>query len=123
MLRMQRLAGALLALTMTLSGSAHGHAAEADRGRVIEVRVREYRFTPENIEVKRGERVTLRLINEGTERHEWEIESLDVEIEPVQPGGSAELTLVAPKKAGQYEYICDLEDHHEQGMKGIMTVR
>lgn len=109
--------------TSLIARAAAEVAREEPQGRLIEVRAKEYRFTPDRFEVKAGERITVRLINEGTEPHEWEIEALDVEIEPVQPGKSVELTFTAPAKPGTYAYVCDLEDHEEQGMRSTMVVR
>lgn len=81
----------------------------------------EYRFQPETIRVKKGSRVVIRLENRGTMNHEFEIESLDVEIGPIKPGTSAEASFVADKP-GSYSYECHVDGHFEKGMKGTLIV-
>ncbi|HWI60947.1 MAG TPA: cupredoxin domain-containing protein [Symbiobacteriaceae bacterium] len=91
--------------------------------RVIEVTAREYEFSPKVIEVKKGERVTVRLRNAGTEKHEWELEALHVEIKPTNPGTTGEVTFTAPTHAGTYEYACHVDQHYEKGMRGFLRVK
>lgn len=91
--------------------------------RVIEVTAREYRFEPRVIEVKKGETVTIRLKNAGTEKHEWESEALRAEIKPVAPGSMGEVTFTAPNRAGTYEFGCFLDQHFEKGMRGFVVVK
>lgn len=94
----------------------------ADQGRIIEVKATDYGFSPIRIEVSRGERVTIRLINLGKEWHEWEVEGLDLEIEKTAPGTWSELTFT-PHRTGTFDIMCDMEDHADQGMRGKLIVR
>lgn len=110
----------------TLTGNASvktgAPGAPAAGARVIEVRAREYRFEPPTIEAKAGEQITIRFANAGTEKHEFELEELDKEIEPIAPGTTAEMTF-SVEKAGTYEYACRVDGHYEKGMKGQLIVR
>ncbi len=81
----------------------------------------DYRFQPNRLTVRKGTRVTIRFENRGTERHEFEIEDLDFEIGPIQPGQVAEKSFVA-EKVGVYPYECHVEDHLQRGMRGILEV-
>ena len=104
------------------SGSTLPAGAPGSGVRVIEVRGKEYRFEPAAIQVSKGERVTVRFTNAGTEKHEFELEALDQEIEPIAPGTTAELTFTV-EESGTFEYACHVEDHYEQGMRGQLIVR
>lgn len=105
------------------AGAEIGAAAPAEGpAQVFPVTAREYFFTPNRIEVKEGDRVTIRLTNAGKEQHEWEVEDLDVELKPLAPGATGEVTFVAGRK-GTYDFWCDLEGHHHKGMKGTLVVR
>lgn len=117
-------------ITMTMQESAQAFgfslvaraSARAGQGvtpavktRTVEVHAREYSFTPNRIEVEKGTRLTVRLVNDGTKNHEWEVEALDKEIKPIPPGTSAELTFVVDKP-GSHEFVCNVDDHAERGL-------
>jgi uncharacterized cupredoxin-like copper-binding protein len=104
-------------------GASGAQAAAAPKPRVIEVRAREYRFMPRVIRVKPGERVKVYLRNVGREKHEWELEEMHVEIRPVAPGKTGEVTFTAPSKPGTYEFACHVDGHYEKGMKGVLVVQ
>ncbi|HYF95536.1 MAG TPA: cupredoxin domain-containing protein [Symbiobacteriaceae bacterium] len=107
---------------MSATSSARIGAA-LQPARVIEVTAKEYQFDPKVIQVKPGERVTVRLRNVGTERHEWEAEGLHAEIKPVAPGTTGEVTFTAPDRPGTYEFACHVDGHYEKGMIGFVVVR
>ncbi|HYG58063.1 MAG TPA: cupredoxin domain-containing protein [Symbiobacteriaceae bacterium] len=106
----------------SLLGAAAVEAGASPAARVLTVIAREYRFEPATLEVKKGELVTIRFTNGGTEKHEFELEALDKEIEPISPGTTRELTFLADR-AGQFEYACHVDQHYEKGMKGTLIVR
>jgi plastocyanin len=111
--------------TMGFSLSATATAqvgAELARGRVIEIRAKEYRFEPARIEVKKGETVTIRFTNAGTEKHEWELEAFGKEIKPIAPGQTRELTFT-PDRVGNFEFACHVDDHYKKGMFGFLVVQ
>lgn len=100
-----------------------GRARETvPKTQTITVRAREFRFRPVRIEVEKGTRVTVRLVNEGTKKHEWELPAYRTEIRPIAPGAAGEVTLVADKP-GTFEFLCDVDDHDERGMKGFLVVK
>ncbi|MDF2627908.1 MAG: hypothetical protein K0R39_1739 [Symbiobacteriaceae bacterium] len=110
-------------LAASFVGGVGHEAAAAPRPRAIEVRAREYRFSPRVIQVKAGERVKVNLRNLGRERHEWELEKTHVEIRPVAPGKTGEVTFTAPSRPGTYEFACHVDGHYEKGMKGVLVVK
>lgn len=114
--------GMVMLIGAAAAGCAGGEAVLAP-ARVIEVSAREYQFDPKVIHIKPGETVTVRLRNRGTEKHEWESESLHAEIKPVAPGGTGEVTFTAPNRTGTYEFACFVDQHYEKGMRGLVVVR
>ncbi|MDB4897752.1 MAG: hypothetical protein JWN15_4014 [Firmicutes bacterium] len=87
----------------------------------VEVRVNEYRFTQPKISVKKGTRVTIKLINEGTEKHEFELDAFHFEIKPIASRTSAQASFVADR-TGSFEFACHVDSHYQKGMKGILEV-
>jgi uncharacterized cupredoxin-like copper-binding protein len=114
-------ASARVGAAVVAATSADGQVAQR-APRVIEVTAREYRFTPARIEVKKGERVTVRLRNAGTEKHEWELDAFGVEIKPISPGKTGEVTFTADH-AGTFEFACHVDGHYAKGMIGFLIVR
>lgn len=90
--------------------------------KTVELYARDYRFTPELIEVPKGTKLTIRLVNNGTKRHEWELDALNVEIKPVNPGAAGEITFMVAE-AGRYEFVCRVDDHDKEGMRGFLVVK
>jgi uncharacterized cupredoxin-like copper-binding protein len=88
----------------------------------IEVRAKEYHFTPALITVDKGTRVTIRLINEGTEQHEFELDAFDFEIKPIAPRTRAQASFTADR-TGLFEFACHVDGHYEKGMVGFLRVQ
>jgi uncharacterized cupredoxin-like copper-binding protein len=136
-------------------GAGHGHAGHGfaagepgdsrKAGRVIEIIMREgagtMTFSPDRIELRRGEQVKLVLKNAGELSHELLIDSpannarhkIEMEKNPdmehaepngrrVEPRQSAELVWRFTK-AGTFEFACLIPGHYEAGMKGIVVVK
>jgi plastocyanin len=88
----------------------------------ITVTASEYRFEPSVIEVVKGTNLTIRLVNRGKENHEWEADGLELEIKPISPGSSAQLTFVA-NRSGEFAFVCHVVGHTEKGMRGRLIVK
>jgi uncharacterized cupredoxin-like copper-binding protein len=143
---------AIAALTAS-SALAHsdGHKHEAfsagqpgDPGkpaRTIEVEMTEMAYTPDKIEVKRGEQIKFVIRNAGKEDHEFllattaenlkhaevmrkhpEMEHDDPNGVRVAPNKSAEI-LWRFTKRGAFEFSCLIPSHREYGMIGTVTVK
>lgn len=109
--------------------------------RTIEVEMTEMAFTPDKIEVKRGEQIKFVIRNAGKEDHEFllattaenlkhaEVMRKNPGMEHDDPNG----VRVAPKKSaeilwrftrrGSFEYSCLIPSHREYGMIGTVTVK
>ena len=98
-------------------------------------------YTPNRIEVKRGEQVKFVLKNVGVVDHEFLIDTkqnnakhkLEMEKNPdleheepngarLKPGVTREI-LWRFTKAGTFEFACLLPGHYESGMKGIVVIK
>lgn len=109
-----------------MTGRAQGEqretAASSMAAEVLEVKGKEYEFIPSYLEVKQGTLVTIRFTNVGTMKHEFELEGYNLEIKPIPPNTTSEITFVADKP-GRFEYACHVDDHYQKGMKGVLVVR
>jgi uncharacterized cupredoxin-like copper-binding protein len=98
-------------------------------------------FTPDKIEVRRGEQVRFLLKNDGKTDHEFMLDSIEhnarhkiameknPDMEHDDPNGKR----LAPEKtseilwrftkAGTFEYACLIPGHYESGMHGIVVVK
>jgi uncharacterized cupredoxin-like copper-binding protein len=121
-------------------------------GRVIDVTMNEFTFSPRSIAVHPGETVTLKFTNVGSLEHEfmagrapvpshgytedWLKRAVPALANHTHPGEehfgegirvSADwgnrVTLVVPEEKGTYEFGCFIAGHYEAGMKGSIIVR
>ena len=81
----------------------------------------EFKFTPSEITVKKGEKVKLTFKNAGTFPHDFTIADLAVATKRINPG-EEDTVEFTPEVAGEYEFICSVSNHEEQGMTGTLTV-
>jgi uncharacterized cupredoxin-like copper-binding protein len=98
-------------------------------------------YTPDRLEVKRGEQVKFVLKNVGVVDHEFLVDTVqnnakhklemeknpDIEHEEpngarLKPGTTREI-LWRFTKAGTFEFACLLPGHYESGMKGIVVIK
>jgi len=134
------------------AGSCGTSPATSADGRVIEITMKEFSFTPRTITLNAGETVTLKLNNVGTVEHEfmagrlptagkgyaedWLKRAVPGLANHTHPGEehlgegvrvSADwgnrVTIVVPQEKGTYEFGCFVAGHYEAGMKGAIVVR
>jgi plastocyanin len=94
--------------------------AAAGGGGATTVGMSEYAFDPSDATVSQGDTITAQ--NDGELPHNYTIEADGDEVTSgdVDPGSSGELTVdVDP---GDYDVICTIPGHAEQGMEGTITV-
>jgi plastocyanin len=105
----------------TPSGSVSGSAAS---GSTITLSLKEYSITPATVTIKAGTPVTFEAHNEGTISHALLISGNGVNLATkdlaFQPGTTE--TIAATLAAGTYTFICPVDGHAGQGMKGTITV-
>jgi len=72
--------------------------------RVIEIKAKKFEFSPNQITLKKGESVTLRLVSQDRV-HGFFQRALGIDTD-IDPGKVNEVT-VTPKEPGSYQVICD----------------
>ena len=142
---------ALLLVAMAVAACAPQPGKPA-AGRVIELTMKEFTFSPRTITVRPGETVTLKLTNVGALEHEfmagrapvagrgysedWLKRAVPALASHTHPGEEHigegirvsadwghQVTLVVPEETGTYEFGCFITGHYEAGMRGSIVVR
>lgn len=81
----------------------------------------EFKFTPSEITIKKGEKVKLTFKNTGSFPHDFVIADLNVTTKRIQPG-EEDTVEFTPEKTGEFKFICGVGNHEEQGMVGTLIV-
>jgi plastocyanin len=94
--------------------------AAAGGGGATTIAMTEYKFDPSDATVSQGDTITAD--NDGELPHNYTIEADGDEITSgdVDPGSSGEVTVDVDR--GDYDVICTIPGHAEQGMEGTITV-
>lgn len=77
-------------------------------------------FKPNEIKVKKGQKVTINFTNAGG-IHDFVIDEFNVKIGPIT-GGKTQSVSFIPGKTGSFEFYCSISNHRQMGMKGTLTV-
>jgi uncharacterized cupredoxin-like copper-binding protein len=119
----------LLLLAAALAGcgsddEASDSTTASGEARTIEFTATEFAFAPENAAVDAAGKVTIHVVNNGTETHALEVENEDLDVEEetdeIAPGESADLTVELAD--GEYEIYCPIDDHRSMGMETTLRV-
>ena len=97
------IAGGGLAITL-LAGALGTRRAFAAEPRVVEITAKRFTFVPEQVTLKKGEPVTLRLHSEDV-THGFFTRKLKIDSE-IEAGKTTDVT-ITPEVAGTYTTICD----------------
>jgi len=93
------------------------HAEEVE----VTVVATDFKFTPNEFSVKKGEDIHLTFKNDGNMPHTFVIDGV-VDSGLVAPGESKLVEFDAPATAGEYQYYCSVIGHKESGMTGTLNV-
>jgi plastocyanin len=100
------------------TSGATGATGEGGAGGSTEVSMTEYAFDPSDVTVSEGD--SIEVVNDGQLPHNLTVTDEDLATDDLDGGASEELTVdLAP---GDYEFICTIGDHADQGMTGTLTV-
>jgi len=77
-------------------------------------------FKPNEIKVKKGEKVKITFTNAGG-MHDFVIDEFNVKSEMLQDGATTTVEFT-PDKAGTFEFYCSVGNHRQMGMKGNLIV-
>jgi plastocyanin len=93
----------------------------ADAETEITVEVGDHFFVPDQINVTRGQKVTLTVKNVGTESHSLYIPELETSTPTIAPGDTATMTFT-PRRAGDFSFHCTVSNHEELEQEGTLEV-
>lgn len=83
----------------------------------------EWRFSPDKIEVAKGEKVKVNLVNkDAAQAHSFVITALNAKSTQVAAGKTGTVEFTA-NKTGEFEIICDVPGHKEGGMVAKLIVK
>jgi plastocyanin len=106
------------------SASPSNSASGSTSGSTITLSLKEYSITPATVTLKAGTPVTFEARNDGTISHALVISGAGVNLTTKDlafQSGTSE-TISATLAAGTYTFICPVDGHAAQGMKGTITV-
>lgn len=104
---------------------------------IIDMDMKEYTFVPDTITVPSGVEVTVNLSNSGTLEHEMVIIVLGKEAtvpfdeddekniyweHELEKDEKQAVVFIAPSEPGNYQIVCGIAGHLEQGMRGTLIV-
>jgi plastocyanin len=111
--------GALLVASMAAGTSADGVSAEA-LAKLPALTTLPNAFDRTELRAKVGETVALRLENQDTQSHSFDIDEFTVHA--LLPAGATSLALFTPSTPGSYTFYCSIPGHREAGMVGRLVV-
>lgn len=104
----------VLFLGITLGLSVGTHTAKADdQTALVEVTIKDHRFSPSEIHVKAGVPTFLEVSNQDSEPEEFEMRQLA--IEKVIPAGGKGKVRLRPLGPGRYTFIGEYHEDTAQG--------
>jgi uncharacterized cupredoxin-like copper-binding protein len=110
--------GVAVASLYAAVASASTHSTKAV---VVTVTMTNYHFKlSKTTGYKHGVAYTFKTINKGSAVHNFDIQG--VKAGKVIPHGKTASFTVTFKKAGKYQYVCDVPRHAELGMAGTLKV-
>jgi uncharacterized protein (DUF58 family) len=90
-------------------------APSVPKAQELTLTIKDHRFTPTELRVPAGKRVSVTVVNDDPTPEEFESHSLKVE--KVIPGKSKALVRFGPLKPGRYEFV---GEYHEDTAKGVV---
>lgn len=87
---------------------------------VIDITGKDFIFSQDTIEVKKGDTVTINFTSEGG-FHDWVVDEFNAATSQVNTGETSSVTFVADK-VGEFEYYCSVMQHRQMGMVGTLIV-
>jgi plastocyanin len=112
--------GALLVASTAAGTSGGGVSAEA-LAKLPALATLPNAFNRTELRAKVGETVALRLENQDTQSHSFDIDEFTVHT--VLPAGATGLALFTASTPGSYPFYCSLPGHREAGMVGTLIVK
>lgn len=93
-------------IALTLAAAVAAGAAQADDVHVVQLTLKDHRFTPSTIEAPAGRKIRIELVNQDGALEEFDSIDLGVE-KDVTPHGTVSIKL-GPLKPGTYNFMGEL---------------
>lgn len=101
-------------------GRMPNQATKSADAKEIVVEGSNYKFVPNKITVKKGEKT--RIVFKNTDgMHDFRVDELNISTAVIRSGEEDFVEFTADK-AGQYEFYCSVDGHRQMGMKGTLVV-
>ena len=88
--------------------------------KVFTLNASNFSFSPNEIKVKKGDKVKIVMNNTGG-FHDWVVDEFNARTERVTGPATASVEFTADK-AGTFEFYCSVGQHRQMGMKGNLVV-
>lgn len=114
--------GGMLLLGLLLSlGAAPSTDVAGAPDAVITVELKDMRFQPDHLELSKGERTALFLINRDGIQHTFDSDALDIHV--TVPAQSSTVIFVERMESGEFDLYCAIAGHEVAGMAGSIAVK
>ncbi|MBX6342039.1 MAG: cupredoxin domain-containing protein [Thermomicrobiaceae bacterium] len=97
-----------------------GDSGSGGSGNTVSITMTDMKFTPDVITAKPGEKVTVKLKNDGAVPHDFTIDDIGgTKVQThVEPGKTGEATFTVPTSGGPWQFYCTQPGHKEANMVG-----
>ena len=107
-------------MTNIMGARTQNQGTKSADAREIVIEGENYQFTPETINVKKGEKI--RIVFKSTDGvHDFKVDELNISTSTVQ-SGQEDWVEFTPDKTGTFKYYCSVGNHRAMGMEGTMIV-
>ncbi len=89
--------------SITLNAQARQSKENFSQEKEFLIQIKDHKFTPEIIEVEANKK--FKLVVENLDKTTEEFESVDLHKEKIVTGGKKIVMMIAPLKAGEYEFV------------------
>lgn len=90
--------------------------------RLVTITATDFAFSPADISAKPGEKLFIKLVNEGKAVHMWQLRDRPETHVHTPVGETSAKVVTAPEASGKYDVVCTTPGHEELGMVGKLTV-
>ncbi len=101
--------------------SNQANNSQAKSQNVIVLNADEFNFSQKNIKLKKGQQVTIRLVNKGGAPHDLVVEELGIKTNRLRSGEVEDITFT-PDRTGKFTFYCSVPGHRQAGMEGVIEV-
>lgn len=104
------------------SGASTSPNVDGSGGQTVNITGTEFQFSPNTINARPGEKVTVVFKNTGNMQHTFSIRDLNFKL-IADPGATVTGAFTAPSSPGTFTIECDVPGHTPAGMAGTLTVK